>query len=90
MNIQQFNYILAVADHKHFEIAAEKCFISQSTLSTMISKFEEEIGLKIFDRKKKPVQVNQPQMYSFSQANIDASMRELCKGLNCEPVISAK
>ena len=57
MNIQQFNYILAVAQHKHFEIAAEKCFISQSTLSTMISKFEEEIGLKIFDRKKKPVQI---------------------------------
>lgn len=57
MNIQQFQYILAVAEHKHFELAAEKCFISQSTLSTMISKFEEELGIKIFDRKKKPVHV---------------------------------
>jgi LysR family transcriptional regulator, hydrogen peroxide-inducible genes activator len=56
MNIQQFNYILAVSEHKHFELAAEKCFITQSTLSTMISKFEDEIGVKIFDRKKKPVQ----------------------------------
>lgn len=55
MNIQQFQYILAVADKKHFEKAAEKCFISQSTLSTMISKFEDEIGIMIFDRKKKPV-----------------------------------
>ena len=44
MNIQQFQYILAVADKKHFEKAADKCFISQSTLSTMISKFEDEIG----------------------------------------------
>jgi len=57
MNIQQFNYILAVAEFKHFELAAEKCNITQSTLSTMISKFEEEIGIEIFDRKKKPVQV---------------------------------
>lgn len=57
MNLQQFQYILAVAEHKHFELAAEKCFISQSTLSTMISKFEEEIGVKLFDRKKKPVHV---------------------------------
>ncbi len=55
MNIQQFHYILAVAEFKHFELAAEKCFISQSTLSTMISKFEDEIGIKIFDRSKKPV-----------------------------------
>lgn len=55
MNIQQFQYILAVAKYKHFELAAEKCCISQSTLSTMISKLEDEIGVKIFDRKKKPV-----------------------------------
>lgn len=55
MNIQQFQYILAVSEFKHFEKAAEKCCISQSTLSTMISKFEEEIGVKIFDRRKKPV-----------------------------------
>lgn len=57
MNIQQFQYVLAVAEYKHFEQAAEKCCITQSTLSTMISKFEDEIGFKIFDRKKKPVQL---------------------------------
>jgi LysR family hydrogen peroxide-inducible transcriptional activator len=57
MNIQQFQYILAVAEYKHFEQAADKCCITQSTLSTMISKFEDEIGFKIFDRKKKPVQL---------------------------------
>src|SRR5210317_1817585 len=57
MNIQQFKYILAVAESRHFETAARKSFISQSTLSTMISKFEKEIGIAIFDRKKKPVEV---------------------------------
>ena len=57
MNIRQFEYILAVAEHKHFELAADKCFISQSTLSTMIAKFEEEQQVKIFNRKKKPLEV---------------------------------
>lgn len=57
MNIQQVQYILAVAEIRHFEKAAEKCFISQSTLSTMISKFEEEYEIKIFDRKKKPIEL---------------------------------
>lgn len=57
MNIQQFHYILAVAEYRHFETSAEKCFVSQSTLSTMISRFEEEIGIKIFDRSQKPVEI---------------------------------
>jgi LysR family hydrogen peroxide-inducible transcriptional activator len=55
MNIRQFKYILAVAEYRHFELAAEKCFVTQSTLSTMISKFEDELGIQVFDRKKKPV-----------------------------------
>jgi LysR family hydrogen peroxide-inducible transcriptional activator len=57
MNIQQFNYILAVVELKHFETAAEACFVAQSTLSTMINKFEDEIGIKIFNRKTKPVSI---------------------------------
>jgi len=55
MNIQQFQYVLALAEYRHFQTAAEKCFVSQSTLSTMIGKLEEELGIKIFDRKTKPV-----------------------------------
>lgn len=55
MNIQQFQYVLALAEHRHFETAAEKCFVSQSTLSTMILKLEEELGIVVFDRRRKPV-----------------------------------
>lgn len=57
MNIQQFQYVLAVAELRHFEHAANKCFVTQSTLSTMIGKFEAEIGIKIFDRRTKPVSI---------------------------------
>jgi len=58
MNIQQFQYILALAETRHFERAAESCHITQSTLSTMISRFEEELGIQVFDRKKKPIEIS--------------------------------
>ena len=57
MNIQQFQYVLAVVDSKNFDAAAEKCCVTQSTLSTMINKFEDEISIKIFNRKTKPVTI---------------------------------
>ncbi len=57
MNIQQFQYVLAAVDSKNFETAAERCFVTQSTLSTMIGRLEKEIEIKIFNRKTKPVSI---------------------------------
>jgi LysR family hydrogen peroxide-inducible transcriptional activator len=57
MNIQQLEYIVAVEQYKQFAKAAEHCFVTQPTLSMMIQKFEDEIGLKIFDRSKQPITV---------------------------------
>lgn len=59
MNIQQFQYVLAVVDSKNFESAADRCNVTQSTLSTMIGRFEDEIGVKLFNRKTKPVSITQ-------------------------------
>ncbi len=59
MNLQQLEYVLAVYEETNFSFAADKCFVSQSTLSTMIIKLEEELGIKIFDRRSKPVGVTQ-------------------------------
>lgn len=56
MNLQQLEYIIAVDNHRHFARAAEKSFVTQPTLSMMIQKLEEELGLKIFDRSKHPVE----------------------------------
>ncbi len=55
MNLQQLDYIIAVDTHRHFLLAAKKCFVTQATLSMMIQKLEAELGVKIFDRSKKPV-----------------------------------
>ncbi len=57
MNIQQFQYVLAVVDSKNFQEAAERCCVTQSTLSTMINKLENEISIELFNRKTKPVTV---------------------------------
>jgi LysR family hydrogen peroxide-inducible transcriptional activator len=57
MTLQQFEYIIAVDRERHFAKAAEKCFVTQATLSMMVKKLEDELGVKIFDRSKQPVTV---------------------------------
>ena len=55
MNFQQLEYIVAVDRFKSFSKAADSCFITQATLSTMVKKLEEELGMIIFDRKTSPI-----------------------------------
>ena len=55
MNIQQLEYITAVDNFRHFVQAADHCNVTQPTLSMMIKKLEEELGVKIFDRTKQPI-----------------------------------
>lgn len=57
MTITQLKYVLAVAEHKNFTLAADKCFVTQPTLSMQIQKIEEELSIQIFDRTKKPIQL---------------------------------
>jgi len=57
MTITQLHYVLAVAEHKNFTLAAEKCYVTQPTLSMQIQKLEEELDIQIFDRGKKPIQL---------------------------------
>ncbi len=55
MNLQQLEYIVAVDTWRNFSAAAEKCHITQPTLSMMIHKLEIELGIQLFDRSKQPV-----------------------------------
>ena len=57
MNLRDFEYIIAVAEHGHFGKAASACHVSQPTLSGQIRKLEEDIGLAIFERTKRMVRV---------------------------------
>lgn len=55
MTLVQLEYIVAVETYGNFSIAAQKCFVTQPTLSMQLRKIEDELEVKIFDRSKKPV-----------------------------------
>lgn len=55
MTLQQLEYLIALDDYRHFVKAAESCFVTQPTLTMQLKKLEDEIGLQLFDRQKKPL-----------------------------------
>jgi LysR family hydrogen peroxide-inducible transcriptional activator len=55
MTTVQLEYILALDTYRSFVTAAEKCFVTQPTLSMQVQKLEDELGVKLFDRSKLPV-----------------------------------
>ena len=56
MTLQQLEYIVNLDNERHFVRAAERCFVTQPTLTMGIKKLEEELGTILFDRKKHPVE----------------------------------
>ncbi len=70
MTITQLEYVVAVATYKSFVAAAEKCFVTQPTLSMQIQKLEDELGVKIFDRNKHPIAVSEMGDMIVKQARI--------------------
>jgi len=57
MTLTELRYIVAVARERHFGRAAEKCFVSQPTLSVAVKKLEEELGIALFERTNTEVVV---------------------------------
>ncbi|ATG91926.1 LysR substrate-binding domain-containing protein [Methylomonas koyamae] len=55
MNLRDLHYLIAVADLRSFVQAADRCCISQPTLSTQIKKLEDELGIQLFERTNKKV-----------------------------------
>lgn len=57
MTLTELRYIVTLAREQHFGHAAEKCFVSQPTLSIAVKKLEEELGVALFERSKNSVRV---------------------------------
>ena len=68
MTITQLQYVLAIAEQTNFTKAAEKCFVTQPTLSTQIQKLEEELDVIIFNRNKKPIELTEVGQKIVAQA----------------------
>lgn len=63
MNFRDLEYLVALEEFKHFRKAAEKCFVSQPTLSGQIRKLEEELNIQLMERSSRKV--------IFTQAGLD-------------------
>jgi LysR family hydrogen peroxide-inducible transcriptional activator len=50
MNLRSLEYLIALAEHRHFRRAAEACFVTQPTLSAQLKKLEVELGVELVER----------------------------------------
>jgi LysR family hydrogen peroxide-inducible transcriptional activator len=70
MTLVQLEYIVAVDTYRSFVTAAEKCFVTQPTLSMQVQKLEELLSVKIFDRSRQPVSPTEIGAQVIAQARI--------------------
>lgn len=57
LNLKDLKYLVAIADTGHFGRAAERCFVSQPTLSTQLKKLEQLLGVQLVERQPNHVQL---------------------------------
>ncbi|MCW2244003.1 LysR substrate-binding domain-containing protein [Azospirillum canadense] len=57
LSLRDLEYAVAVADHRHFGKAAERCSVSQPSLSAQVRKLEELLGVTLFERTSRRVLV---------------------------------
>lgn len=85
MTLVQLEYIIAVDTYRSFVAAAEKCFVTQPTLSMQIQKLEDSLGVKIFDRTRQPVVPTEIGVKIIEQArNIITESRKINEILQVE------
>ena len=78
MTLTQLSYMIAVADAGNFTVAADNVFVTQPTLSMQIQKLEDELGVKIFNRTKKPIRLTKIGEHILIQArNIIAESKRM-------------
>ncbi len=70
MTITQLEYAVAVDTYRSFVLAAEKCFVTQPTLSMQIQKLEDHLGVKLFDRSRQPITPTEIGVEIIEQARI--------------------
>lgn len=68
MNIRDLEYLVALAEHKHFRRAADACHVSQPTLSGQIRKLEDELGIILLERTSRKVLFTQSGLLLVDQA----------------------
>ena len=84
MTLTELRYIVAVAQERHFGRAAQRCFVSQPTLSIAIKKLEEELSVSLFDRSSSEVLTTDAGERIVAQARRVLEEAEMIKHLATE------
>lgn len=84
MTLTELRYIVAVSQEKHFGRAAQRCFVSQPTLSIAIKKLEEELAVSLFDRSSNEVLTTEAGERIVAQARKVLEEADLIKRLASE------
>ena len=57
MTLTELRYIVTLAQEQHFGRAAERCHVSQPTLSVALKKVEQRYGIILFERSSSEVRL---------------------------------
>jgi LysR family hydrogen peroxide-inducible transcriptional activator len=68
MTLTDLRYLVALAHERHFGRAAERCHVSQPTLSVAVKKVEDELGIQLFERSASEVKITETGRRIVAQA----------------------
>ncbi len=68
MTLTELRYVVTLARERHFGRAAERCHVSQPTLSVAVKKLEDELGIPLFERSKSSIRVTETGQQIIEQA----------------------
>ena len=81
MNLRDLKYLVAVAVTRHFGKAAARCFVSQPTLSGQIKKLEDELGVTLFERTNRSVEITPAGQTILAHARLILEQADLIQQL---------
>lgn len=81
MKLRDLEYLIAVAEERHFHKAAARCFVSQPTLSGQLKKLEEELGVLLVDRNNRHVEMTEVGKAIYEQARKVLSETKVIKDI---------
>lgn len=81
MELQQLRYVLAVAEERNFTRAAARCHVVQSALSHQIKSLERELGVQLFARTSRRVELTDAgaAFVPAARATLDAAERAIAE-----------
>ena len=83
MLYEKLDYVLAIAEEQNLTRAAKKLYISQPTLTMYLNRLEENLGVKLFDRRKNPITITPAgRRYIEKMTEISEKCPESCTDLS--------